>query len=162
MAASEANIQYLTQLMEAQMISCDKVNQLRQVRFLRDREHTMELMRKHGDILRPKFEAFLEEFEQQLAPEGLAAWTRPQGGYFIGLYTKPGCAKRTVELCGELGMILTDAGATYPYHVDPEDRHIRIAPSFPPLEEVRMAAKMLCVCVKLAVLEQRYRDVVSW
>ena len=157
MAASENNIHYFTQLMEPQMISYDKVNQLRQVRFLQDRDHTLSLMRQHGEILRPKFEAFLEEFEQQLAPHDLASWTRPKGGYFIGLYTKPGCAKRTVELCREIGLILTDAGATYPYGHDPNDRHIRIAPSYPPLEEVRLAAKAFCTCLKLATLEQQYR-----
>ena len=157
MAASENNIHYFTQLMEPQMISYDKVNQLRQVHFLQDRDHTLSLMRQHGEILRPKFEAFLEEFEQQLAPHDLASWTRPKGGYFIGLYTKPGCAKRTVELCREIGLILTDAGATYPYGHDPNDRHIRIAPSYPPLEEVRLAAKAFCTCLKLATLEQQYR-----
>ena len=155
MAASRANIQYMTRLMEAQMISCDKVNQLRHVRFLRDKAHTQALMRRHGDILRPRFEAFLEEFQRQLAPLEIAEWTRPGGGYFIGLYTRPGCARRTVELCREIGLILTGAGATYPYGKDPEDRHIRIAPSFPPLDEVRLAAKMLCTCLKLATLEQQ-------
>ena len=155
MAASVDNIQYLTHLMESQMISCDKVNQLRQVHFLRDRDHTLALMRRHGEILRPKFEAFLDEFERQLAPYNLASWTRPKGGYFIGLYTRPGCAKRTVELCREIGLILTDAGATYPYGQDPDDRHIRLAPSYPPLEEVRLAAKMFCTCLKLATIEQQ-------
>lgn len=154
MAASQANIQYLSGLMDAQMISCDKINQLRQVRFLKDKAHTLELMQRHAALLRPRFDAFLTELEK-LRPLEIARWTQPQGGYFISLYTLPGCAKRTVELCRQAGLVMTQAGAAYPYGKDPEDRHIRIAPSYPALEDVKTAAKVFCTCLKLAALEKR-------
>ncbi|MCI8303674.1 MAG: aminotransferase class I/II-fold pyridoxal phosphate-dependent enzyme [Lawsonibacter sp.] len=153
MSASEANIKYLSKLMGAQMISCDKLNQLRQVRFLKDKAHTLELMKRHGEILRPRFEAFLQELEEQIKPLGIARWTEPKGGYFISLYTAPGCARRTVELCKEAGLVMTGAGAAYPYGKDPEDSHIRIAPSYPALKDVEQAAKVFCTCLKLATLE---------
>jgi len=153
MAASVANIEYLCGLASAQMISGDKVNQLRQVRFLKDRAHTLTMMKRHADILRPRFDAFLKELDEQIKPLGIARWTNPQGGYFISLYTKPGCARRTVELCKEAGLVMTGAGAAYPYGRDPEDSHIRIAPSFPPLKDVELAAKVFCTCLKLAALE---------
>lgn len=156
MAASQANIQYLSGLMDAQMISCDKVNQLRQVRFLRDKAHTLELMQHHGDLLRPRFDAFLAQLER-LRPLEIAQWTQPEGGYFISLYTMPGCAKRTVELCRQAGLVMTAAGAAYPYGNDPQDRHIRIAPSYPSLEDVQTAAQVFCTCLKLAALEALIR-----
>ena len=154
MAASEANIKHLSKLMGAQMISCDKLNQLRQVRFLKDKKHTLELMKKHGDVLRPRFDTFLKELDEQIKPLDIARWTNPNGGYFISLYTTPGCAKRTVALCKEAGLVMTAAGAAYPYGNDPEDSHIRIAPSYPALKDVEMAAKVFCPCLKLATLEQ--------
>lgn len=155
MAASEANIKHMSRLMDAQMISCDKLNQLRQVRFLKDKAHTLELMKKHGDILRPRFDAFLKELDRQIKPLDIARWTDPKGGYFISLYTIPGCARRTVALCKEAGLVMTGAGAAYPYGKDPEDSHIRIAPSFPALKDVELAAKVFCTCLKLATLEQQ-------
>jgi len=155
MAASEANIQYLSKLMGAQMISCDKINQLRQVRFLKDKAHTLELMKQHAEVLRPRFDAFLKELDEQIRPLNIARWTNPKGGYFIGLYTAPGCAKRTVALCKEAGLVMTGAGATYPYGNDPEDSHIRIAPSYPALKDVELAAKVFCTCLKLATLERQ-------
>lgn len=154
MAASDANIEYLCSLASAQMISGDKVNQLRQVRFLKDKAHTLAMMKRHADIMRPRFDAFLKELDEQIKPLGIARWTNPNGGYFISLFTRPGCAKRTVQLCREAGLVMTDAGASYPYGNDPEDSHIRIAPSFPPLKDVEMAAKVFCDCLKLATLEQ--------
>lgn len=155
MAASEANIQYMSKLMGAQMISCDKVNQLRQVRFLKDKAHTLELMKKHAEALRPRFDAFLKELDEQIRPLNIARWTNPKGGYFISLYTTPGCAKRTVALCKEAGLVMTGAGAAYPYGNDPEDSHIRIAPSYPALKDVELAAKVFCTCLKLATLERQ-------
>ena len=154
MAASAANIEYLCQLASAQMISGDKVNQLRQVKFLKDKAHTLNLMKKHGELLRVRFDAFLKELDEEIKPLDIARWTNPRGGYFISLYTRPDCARRTVELCREAGLVMTDAGAAYPYGDDPEDSHIRIAPSFPPLEDVELAAKLFCVCLKLATLEK--------
>ena len=155
MAASEANIKYLSRLMEAQTISCDKMNQLRQVRFLKDKTHTLELMKKHAQILRPRFDAFLKALEEEIRPLDIARWTEPMGGYFISLYTAPGCAKRTVALCKEAGLVMTGAGAAYPYGRDPEDSHIRIAPSFPALKDVELAAQVFCTCLKLAALERQ-------
>lgn len=155
MAASAANIEYLCQLASAQMISGDKVNQLRQVKFLKDKAHTLNLMKKHGELLRVRFDAFLKELDEEIKPLDIARWTNPQGGYFISLYTRPGCARRTVELCREAGLVMTDAGAAYPYGNDPEDSHIRIAPSFPALKDVEMAAKVFCTCLKLATLEKQ-------
>ena len=154
MAASEANIKHLSKLMDAQMISCDKLNQLRLVRFLKDKAHTLELMKKHGELLRMRFDAFLKELNEEIKPLDIATWTDPMGGYFISLYTRPGCAKRTVALCKEAGLVMTGAGAAYPYGKDPEDSHIRIAPSYPALKDVEMAAKVFCTCLKLATLEQ--------
>ena len=155
MAASEANIKHLSKLMGAQMISCDKLNQLRQVRFLKDKAHTLELMQKHAAILAPRFDAFLKELDAEIKPLNIARWTDPKGGYFISLYTAPGCAKRTVALCKEAGLVMTAAGAAYPYGNDPDDSHIRIAPSFPALKDVEMAAKVFCTCLKLATLEKQ-------
>lgn len=153
MASSAGNISYLSKLMDAQMISYDKVNQLRQVRFLKDRKTTLSLMERHGMLLRPRFDAFLTELER-LRPLEIARWTQPSGGYFIGLYTIPGCAKRTVELCQEAGLVMTQAGAAFPYGNDPFDHHIRIAPSYPSLPDVEIAAKLFCTCLKLAALEK--------
>ncbi len=153
MAASEANIKHMSRLMDAQMISCDKLNQLRQVRFLKDKAHTLELMKRHADVLRPRFDAFLRELDEEIRPLDIARWTEPRGGYFISLYTAPGCARRTVELCKEAGLVMTGAGAAYPYGKDPEDSHIRIAPSFPALADVEKAAQVFCTCLKLATLE---------
>ena len=154
LASSSANVKHMLRLMSAQMISYDKVNQLRQVRFLKNKQHTLSLMKEHARILRPKFDAFLLELERQIRPLDLAAWSNPAGGYFISLYTRKGCAKRTVALCKEAGLIMTDAGAAYPYGIDPEDRHIRIAPSYPVLQDVELAAKVFCTCLKLASLER--------
>ena len=153
MASSAGNISYLSKLMDAQMISYDKVNQLRQVRFLKDRKTTLSLMERHGMLLRPRFDAFLTELER-LRPLEIARWTQPSGGYFIGLYTIPGCAKRTVELCQEAVLVMTQAGAAFPYGNDPFDHHIRIAPSYPSLPDVEIAAKLFCTCLKLAALEK--------
>ena len=154
LASSSANVKHMLRLMSAQMISYDKVNQLRQVRFLKNKQHTLSLMKEHARILRPKFDAFLLELERQIRPLDLAAWSNPAGWYFISLYTRKGCAKHTVALCKEAGLIMTDAGAAYPYGIDPEDRHIRIAPSYPVLQDVELAAKVFCTCLKLASLER--------
>ena len=111
-------------------------------------------MKKHGELLRMRFDAFLKELNEEIKPLDIATWTDPMGGYFISLYTRPGCAKRTVALCKEAGLVMTGAGAAYPYGKDPEDSHIRIAPSYPALKDVEMAAKVFCTCLKLATLEQ--------
>ena len=154
MASSEKNIQYMTKLMSVQMISHDKMNQLRHVLFLKDKTHTLELMKDHAAILAPKFRVVLELLDEIIAPCGFAQWNRPTGGYFISLNTLPGTAKRALQLCAEAGVTMTEAGATYPYGIDPNDSNIRIAPTLPPLEELEQAMDVFCTCLKLAALEK--------
>lgn len=154
MAASEANIAYMTKLMGIQTIGYDKLNQLRHVRYLKDKEHTLALMQRHAAILRPKFHAVLDALERELAPLGIARWKRPAGGYFISLDAMPGTAKRALALAKEAGVVMTGAGATFPYGKDPQDSNIRIAPSYPPVEELKDAIAVLCVCLRLAAAEK--------
>ena len=154
MAASTANLAYMEKLMDIQMISYDKVNQLRHVLFLQDKAHTLALMQKHAAILRPKFRCVLRCLEREIAPLGIAAWQKPTGGYFVSVNTLPGLAKRTLALCKEAGVTMTGAGATFPYGVDPQDSNIRIAPSLPPVEELEKAMEVFCVCLRMAALEQ--------
>ena len=153
LAASEDNQRYLQALMSIQIISYDKVNQLRHVRYLQDRDHVLALMARHAEILRPKFHCVLDLLEREIAPLGLAQWQKPKGGYFISVNTLPGLAKRTLELCAQAGVKMTPAGATFPYGKDPSDRNIRIAPSVPPVEQLSQAMEVFCVCLKLAALE---------
>ncbi len=154
MASSVENIQYMTKLLSIQTISYDKVNQLRHVRYLKDKEHTLALMKRHAAVLGPKFKAVLDALDTQIAPLGIASWKRPTGGYFISLDTMDGLAKRTLALCKEAGVVMTGAGATFPYGVDPRDRNIRIAPSLPPVAELEEAIDVFCTCLKLAALER--------
>lgn len=154
MAASRDNLDYLESLLTYQTISYDKVNQLRHVKYLKDRAHTLELMQRHAAILAPKFEAVLDALETQIAPLDIARWTKPRGGYFVSLYAMNGTAKRVVGLMKDAGVVLTGAGATYPYGVDPDDSNIRIAPSLPPVDELKQAMQVLCVCLRLAALEK--------
>lgn len=154
MASSENNLKYLEGLLTYQTISYDKVNQLRHVKYLKDKAHTLELMQRHAAILAPKFTAVLDALETQIAPLGIARWTKPRGGYFVSLYAMKGTAKRIVLLMKEAGVTLTGAGATYPYGVDPDDSNIRIAPSLPPVGELRQAMDALCICLRLAALEK--------
>ncbi len=153
-ATSEANMAYIKKLMSFQVISYDKVNQLRHVRYLKDKAHTLELMKKHAAIMKPKFDAVADALEKELAPRGLGSWVRPKGGYFISYDAMPGTAKRTLALCKEAGVVMTSAGATFPYGVDPRDSNIRIAPSLPPVEELEAAIEVFCVCARLAALEK--------
>ena len=153
MACSEANMAHMLSLIGVQTIGYDKINQLRHVRYLKDRSHTLALMQRHAAVLAPKFRAVLTALEQ-LAPLDIAQWTRPTGGYFISLDAMPGTARRALELCREAGVTMTGAGATYPYGVDPADSNIRIAPSLPPVAELEQAAQVLCTCLRLAALEK--------
>ncbi|MDE7262849.1 MAG: aminotransferase class I/II-fold pyridoxal phosphate-dependent enzyme [Oscillospiraceae bacterium] len=155
MAASVDNIKYISGLMTFQTISYDKVNQLRHVRYLKDKAHTLELMKKHAAILGPRFHAVLDALDREIAPLGIAEWKRPSGGYFVSVDTEDGLAKRTLALCKEAGVVMTGAGATFPYGKDPRDRNIRIAPSLPPVEELEAAIDVFCVCLRLAALEKR-------
>jgi DNA-binding transcriptional MocR family regulator len=150
MAASQPNVQWLLARMTPQTIGPDKINQLRHVRFLKNKEGITALMDKHRQLLAPKFNAVLDIFEAELSALSDVTWTRPKGGYFISLEVPQGCAKRVVTLAKEAGVVLTPAGATHPHGNDPEDRTIRIAPSFPNLAEVREGAKAVALCVQLA------------
>ena len=153
LASSLDNVNYYKSLAKFQIISYDKMNQLRHVLYLKDKAHTIALMKRHAEVLRPKFHCVLEILEREIAPLGLAAWRKPKGGYFVSVNTQPGLAKRTWELCKQAGVTMTNAGATYPNGYDPADSNIRIAPSYPEIDELRQAMEIFCVCLKLAALE---------
>ena len=154
MAASEANIQYFTGVFGVQMISYDKVNQLRHVKYLKDKATTLEIMKRHASVMAPKFRVVSDYLNREIKPLGFARWNDPKGGYFVSLYTMNGTAKRVWSLCKEAGVTMTNAGATYPYRQDPNDSNLRIAPSLPPVEELEKAMEVLCVSLKLAALEK--------
>ena len=154
MAASEDNIAYFTKLINIQTIGFDKINQLRHVRYLKDKATTLALMKRHAAILAPKFHAVLNALDKEIAPLGIADYKRPVGGYFISVDAMPGCAKRTLAMCKEAGVTMTGAGATFPYGIDPRDSNIRIAPSFPPVSELEQAIAIFCNALKLAALEK--------
>ena len=154
MASSAENIAYMSKLMSVQLISYDKVNQLRHVKYLKNRQHTIEIMKRHATLLAPKFQTVLDVMEEEIEPLGFANWNRPVGGYFISLNTMHGTAKRALQLCREAGVTMTDAGATYPYGIDPNDSNIRIAPSLPTPEELEKAMRIFATCLKLAALEK--------
>ena len=154
MASSEANVAYISKLFAAQMISQDKINQLRHVRFLKNKENTIEIMKKHAAIMAPKFDVVSHYLNTQIKPLGFANWVDPLGGYFVSFNTMPGTAKRALALCKEAGVEMTPAGATYPYGKDPQDSNIRIAPSLPPVSELEQAMDVFCTCIKLAALEK--------
>ena len=153
-ASSEENIAYWNKLAGVQNISYDKINQLRHVLFLKNKTHTLELMKKHAEIMQPKFHLVLKMLRKELTNKGIAHWHHPEGGYFVCVAAMPGTAKRTLELCKRLGVTFTAAGSTHPYGIDPEDSMIRIAPSYPPLEELELAMNVFCVCLKIAALEK--------
>jgi len=124
------------------------------VKFFGDIDGVKRHMKLHADIMRPKFEAVLSLFDKELAPYGIADWTTPRGGYFISLNVPNGCAKRVFQLMKEAGVVMTSAGATFPYGNDPDDKNLRIAPTYPPLAEIKLAAEILVICVRLAALEK--------
>ena len=161
LACSENSMKYICKRFSVMIISYDKMNQLRHVRFLRDKAGVLSHMLKHRRRLVPCFDAVKTTFAQELTPCGqIAHWTNPKGGYFISLYVMPGCARRVAQLCKEAGLILTGAGAAYPYGRDPEDSHLRIAPTYPSLSEVETASMLLTVCVRLAVVEKLLTEAV--
>ena len=151
---SEANMEYMKKLWNAEIISYDKLNQLRHIKFFGNAAGVFEHMKRHANVLKPKFDIVLETLENEIAPLDIAKWRRPKGGYFVSLYVMPGCAKRVHQLCKDAGVNMTGAGATYPYKNDPDDSNLRIAPSFPPCDELAAAMQVLCVCIKLAALEK--------
>ena len=154
LGTSKNNISYLKKVMGIRTIGYDKINQLRHVRFFGTYEGILEQMEKHRAILKPKFDAVIDMLEKEIAPLGIGSWTNPDGGYFISFDSLPGCAKRIVELCKEAGVTLTGAGATYPYGKDPEDKNIRIAPTYPSVDELTMAMEIFCLAVKIASAEK--------
>ena len=158
MGASKANIDSIKKILGMQTIGFDKINQLRHVKYFGSFEGMVEHMKKHAAILKPKFDTVINMLEKEIAPLGIGSWVRPEGGYFISFDSLNGCAKRIVQLCKEAGVVLTGAGATYPYGKDPEDKNIRIAPSFPPVSELETAMKLFCICVKLASAEKLLAD----
>ncbi|MDD6234364.1 MAG: aminotransferase class I/II-fold pyridoxal phosphate-dependent enzyme [Lachnospiraceae bacterium] len=153
-ASSEANLKWISKRMNVETISYDKINQLRHVRYFKNGDGLRAHMRKHAEFLRPKFDAVLEILDRELTGLGAGSWMKPMGGYFISFDAVPGCAKAIVNKCKEAGVVLTGAGATYPYGNDPEDSNIRIAPSYPTLEELKQAAELFALCAKLATVEK--------
>ena len=151
LASSPANIAWWTKQAGIRSIGPDKINQLRHVRYLKDAATVEALMARHRDLLKPKFEAVLAQFKELLGNVPGVSWTTPKGGYFIDLVTPPGAARRTIALAKEAGITLTPAGAAYPYGVDPQDSHIRIAPSFPSLPEITQATEGIALSLKLAI-----------
>ena len=154
MSASPANIADIKSQMKWQTIGHDKINQLRHVRFFGDFDGLKAHMRKHADVIRPKFEAVLAILDRELSGLGIAEWTRPRGGYFVSFNALPGCAKNIVAKCKEAGVTMTGAGAAYPYGEDPQDSNIRIAPTLPPLSEIEEAISLFCICARLAAVEK--------
>ncbi|MBQ7920287.1 MAG: aminotransferase [Lachnospiraceae bacterium] len=153
-ASSLENIDFIESQMTVQTIGHDKINQLRHARYFKNIDGMKEHMRKHADLMRPKFEAVLDVLEKELGGLGIGSWTKPYGGYFISFDAMDGCAKAIVAKCKEAGVVLTGAGATFPYGKDPKDSNIRIAPSFPTPEEMAMATDLFVLCVKLVSVEK--------
>lgn len=154
LAASQNNLEEIRKQLSIATIGHDKVNQLRHVRYFKDIHGVMEHMRKHADILRPKFEMILDTFDRELAGRGIGSWIRPKGGYFICFDALPSCAKAIVSKAKKAGMVMTPAGAPFPYGKDPKDSVIRIAPSYPTLEDLKLATEIFVICVKLVSIEK--------
>lgn len=154
MAMSPANFEWRKKHLSIQTIGFNRVNQLRHSRFIPDMQALDRVMMAHASLIRPKFELVLEQLDKELAGLGCCSWSRPRGGYFISFMGPEGTAKRIVALCKEAGVVLTGAGATYPYGKDPQDRNIRIAPTYPPLDELRQAMEVFCWSVKQAAAEK--------
>ncbi len=153
-ACSRTNMEYMERLLTVQVISFDKVNQQRHVLYLKDKAHTLEIMKRHASVMGPKFRCVADALDREIAPLEIASWKRPRGGYFVSVNAMAGTAKRTLALCREAGVTMTDAGATFPYGKDPRDSNIRVAPSLPPVEELEQAMEIFCVCLRMAALEQ--------
>ena len=153
-AASKDNLDWVKKSMTVQIISHDKINQLRHVRFFKNLDGIKAQMAKHAAILCPKFEAVDEILNKELGGLEIGKWTKPNGGYFVSFDSLDGCAKAIVAKCKDAGVVMTGAGATYPYGKDPHDSNIRIAPSFPTLEDLKLAAEIFCVCVKLVSIDK--------
>lgn len=154
MAASENNIVSIKKQLSIKTIGPDKMNQLRHVRFLKDMQGIDEQMKRHAAILKPKFDMVLDLLDLELGDKNIAWWNKPNGGYFISFNTLPGCAAATVKMAADAGVVMTPAGATYPYGKDPQDRNIRIAPTLPPVAELKTAMELLCTCVQIVSIKK--------
>ncbi len=154
MAASEKNLEQIRPIIATQTIGYDKINQMRHVKFFKDADGLRAHMRHHAAILRPKFELVENLFESELGGLDIAHWTNPKGGYFISLYVPDGCARRVYQLARSVGVTLTTAGSTYPYGRDPHNNNLRIAPTFPENDELKLAIEILCSCIRLAAAEK--------
>ena len=154
MGASKENVAELKKYLGISIISYDKMNQLRHVKFFGTFENMKEHMKKHKEIIAPKFKIVCDTLSREIKPLGIGEWTDPKGGYFVSFNSLDGCAKRIVQLCAKGGVTLTGAGATFPYGVDPRDRNIRIAPTFPPVDDLRKAMELFVICVKIASAEK--------
>ena len=154
MAASTKNVEYMKKKIFSQTIGPDKLNQLRHVRYYKTADGVREYMKKHAAIIKPRFDVVLKYLSKELGGLGVADWFKPNGGYFVSVNVEKGCAKRVVSLLKDAGVTMTNAGATFPYGKDPDDRNIRIAPTYPPIEELRTAMELFCICVKLAAVEK--------
>lgn len=154
MAASLENLTFIKKQLAVQTIGPDKLNQVRHARFFPDLEAVHQHMKKHAELIKPKFDLVLDVLGHELINSNIATWRQPQGGYFISLNTMKGCATQVVQLAKEAGVTLTSAGATFPYGVDPKDQNIRIAPTYPTLPELKTAIVVLCICIKLVSIEK--------
>ena len=154
LAASENNLALLKKRYNFQTIGYDKLNMLRHVNYFKNLDGVLSHMQKHKAVLQPRFNMVTDTLERELGELGIAQWTKPNGGYFVSVDVMDGCAKRVVALCKEAGVVLTGAGATYPYGNDPKDSNIRVAPTYPPIDELETAMNVFCVCVKIAALEK--------
>ena len=154
MGASKRNVEDLKKALGISIISYDKMNQLRHVKYFGTFADMCEHMKKHKEIIAPKFRIVCDTLEKEIAPLGIGTWTNPEGGYFVSFNSMNGCAKRIVQLCSDAGVTLTGAGATFPYGVDPDDRNIRLAPTYPPVEDLKKAMELFVICVKLASAEK--------
>ncbi|MFB4158324.1 aminotransferase class I/II-fold pyridoxal phosphate-dependent enzyme [Geomicrobium sp. JSM 1781026] len=155
LAASEGNVDDVRSKMAAQTIGYDKINQMRHVRFFTEVTSLEEHMKKHARIIKPKFDLVYETFREQLGDKEIATWSEPEGGYFISLDTAKGTAKKIVQMAKDAGVTLTGAGATFPYGKDPNDQNIRIAPTYPSMEELATALQVLCICIELVTIEKK-------
>ncbi len=154
LATSLNNLEDIKKQLKNQTIGHDKVNQLRHVRFFGDISGMVDHMRKHASVIRPKFEVVLNAFEKNLKGLGVGEWTKPMGGYFISFDSMEGCAKKIVHLAMKAGVKMTEAGATWPYHQDPKDSNIRVAPTYPPIEDLKIAAELFTLCVRIVSVEK--------
>jgi len=154
MACSRKNVEFILSKMQFQTIGPNKLNQLRHVLFFKDVEGIKAHMKKHAAILKPKFDAVLNVLDGELSGSAIAEWSRPNGGYFISIDTLSGCAREVIKKAAGAGVKLTPEGATFPYGQDPEDKNIRIAPSFPSVEEVETAMKLVAICIQLVSIDR--------